>query len=303
VRREWFSVASQQLFSPDFAMFEVVADKFYWFTRNSFEAPEVYTALGTFMGLAVFNDNQLPIRFPRILYKKLLGLPLTLVDLSELDPSIASSVQQLIDYREGGAEVGDLDLTFAITIEEFGEHTDIPMFDGGDQVKVTNLNLDDYVAQMTQYHLHGAIAAQFGAFAEGFEKCCSHKFFKCFTPAEMDVLVSGEMNYDWKALKEGTRYRGYNPSSPQVRWFWEVFSEFNEEKKKQLLFFVTGSDRAPIGGLKNVGMRIDASHNPAKLPKSHTCFQALVLPPYNSKDELRRKLNISLENSVGFGMK
>jgi ubiquitin-protein ligase E3 A len=303
VRREFFSIVTQQLFSPDFAMFEIIADKFYWFARNSFEGPGTYEALGTFLALAVFNAVYLPIRFPRLLYKKLLELPLTLVDLGELDQSIANSVQMLIDSRERGENIEDMGLTFAITVSEFGENSDIPFFVGGEQTKVTNTNLDQYVEYLTSYHLHGSVAAQFQAFAVGFAKCCDHPLFRCFTPAELDVLVSGEMSYDWDAFKEGARYRGCTAIAPQVLWFWEVFSEFDEEKKKKFLFFVTGSDLAPIGGLKAVRFRIDASHNKAKLPKSHTCFSALVLPPYDSKDELRRKLDISIANSIGFGLK
>ena len=36
------------------------------------------------------------------------------------------------------------------------------------------------------------------------------------------------------------------------RNFWEVFYEFSDEQKKQLLAFVTGSDRVPIGGLSKM---------------------------------------------------
>ena len=33
-----------------------------------------------------------------------------------------------------------------------------------------------------------------------------------------------------------------------VQWFWEVVSEYNEEMKKKLMIFVTGSDRiCPTG--------------------------------------------------------
>lgn len=41
-----------------------------------------------------------------------------------------------------------------------------------------------------------------------------------------------------------------------IRNFWEVFDEFSEEQKKQLLAFVTGSDRVPVGGLSKVKMII-----------------------------------------------
>ena len=39
-----------------------------------------------------------------------------------------------------------------------------------------------------------------------------------------------------------------------------------------------------------------------KLPSSHTCFNQLVLPNYSSKDILRQKLMMAIDNSTGFGM-
>jgi ubiquitin-protein ligase E3 A len=38
--------------------------------------------------------------------------------------------------------------------------------------------------------------------------------------------------------------------------FWEITEEFTDEQKKQLLFFATGSDRVPIGGLARLGFLI-----------------------------------------------
>ncbi|MEQ2174019.1 hypothetical protein GOODEAATRI_003473, partial [Goodea atripinnis] len=37
-----------------------------------------------------------------------------------------------------------------------------------------------------------------------------------------------------------------------------------------------------------------------KLPRAHTCFNRLDLPPYESFEELREKLNIAIENAQGF---
>ena len=40
-----------------------------------------------------------------------------------------------------------------------------------------------------------------------------------------------------------------SPSSSHVSNFWKIVREFSETQKKQLLAFVTGSDRIPLGGL------------------------------------------------------
>ena len=57
-----------------------------------------------------------------------------------------------------------------------------------------------------------------------------------------------------------------------IRYFWEVFDDFSEEEKKQLLAFVTGSDRVPVGGLSKVNMIIVKNG-----PDSDRCVQLLIL--------------------------
>jgi len=39
-----------------------------------------------------------------------------------------------------------------------------------------------------------------------------------------------------------------------------------------------------------------------KLPTAHTCFNALLLPDYSSKDKLRAKLLTAIRNAQGFGL-
>eukprot|EP00041_Stephanoeca_diplocostata_P037606 m.1429698 g.1429698 ORF g.1429698 m.1429698 type:complete len:116 (+) comp25069_c0_seq51:3853-4200(+) len=38
------------------------------------------------------------------------------------------------------------------------------------------------------------------------------------------------------------------------------------------------------------------------LPRSHTCFNRLDLPAYKTKDDLREKLTIAIEETEGFGL-
>jgi hypothetical protein len=41
--------------------------------------------------------------------------------------------------------------------------------------------------------------------------------------------------------------------------------------------------------------------SPNALPKSHTCFNRLDLPPYTSVQQLDEKLTYAIENGAGFG--
>ena len=39
-------------------------------------------------------------------------------------------------------------------------------------------------------------------------------------------------------------------------WFWQIFAEFDTNQQKRLLLFTTGSDRIPIGGIKEMAFKI-----------------------------------------------
>lgn len=75
------------------------------------------------------------------------------------------------------------------------------------------------------------------------------------------------------------------------------------EERKRFLFFVTGCDRAPMGGLGQLSMRIQrASGDSDRLPTSHTCFNVLLLPEYASEEKLRKVLLTAIDNAEGFGL-
>ncbi len=72
-----------------------------------------------------------------------------------------------------------------------------------------------------------------------------------------------------------------------IRWFWEIADSFPLDKKKRLLFFVTGSDRVPIKGLANLSPQFTIARNgpnSRRLPTAHTCFNHLLLPQYKVCD-------------------
>jgi len=71
-----------------------------------------------------------------------------------------------------------------------------------------------------------------------------------FQPEELELLVCGNPVLDFHELEKSAIYEnGYNENHPVIKNFWSVVHELSEEQQKRLLFFTTGSDRAPIGGL------------------------------------------------------
>ena len=67
--------------------------------------------------------------------------------------------------------------------------------------------------------------------------------------------------------------------------------------------FVTGCNRAPIGGLSSLPFIISRNGNINELPSSHTCFNHLVLPDYRDKELMKMKIQTALNYYEGFGFK
>ena len=104
---------------------------------------------------------------------------------------------------------------------------------------------------------------------------------------------------DWISY---TDYRGYEKSDKVVEWFWQVVRSWPSERKSRLLQFVTGTSRVPVNGFKDLqgsdGPRrftIDKSGDPSQLPRSHTCFNRIELPPYEDLESLEKKLLFAIE--------
>ena len=85
------------------------------------------------------------------------------------------------------------------------------------------------------------------------------------------------------------------------RDFWEVVMSLDEELKKKFLLFTTGSDRVPVGGMGEMTFKVTKTNqDPANLPEAHTCFNQLVLPQYETKENLKEILIIAISNAEGF---
>ncbi len=90
---------------------------------------------------------------------------------------------------------------------------------------------------------------------------------------------------------------------PHYRNFWSVVHNLRASKKRQLLLFVTASDRIPIGGLKDLTFIIQRNGPDSdRLPTALTCFSRLLLPEYSNLLKLEERLVTAIGNAKGFGL-
>ena len=103
------------------------------------------------------------------------------------------------------------------------------------------------------------------------------------------------------------------PGELAVRWFWELMEgEFDDRERAAVLRFATGLPRVPLDGFDPpftiAKADLHSSDTPAdrrteasmQLPRSHTCFNQLALPPYPSREMLAEKLRFAVFNTDGF---
>lgn len=130
----------KDLLDPKYGMFKEFDDsRFIWFADHSFEDDQMYLLIGTVCGLAIYNFTIIDLPFPLCLYKKLLDEPVDISDLRDLSPTLAKSMQSILDY-EGDDMEEVFALTFEITREVFGEIQQILLRPNGDQIAVTQEN-------------------------------------------------------------------------------------------------------------------------------------------------------------------
>jgi len=237
-----------------------------------------------------------------VVYKKIMKFTPSVDDLKDFQPEIARSLQKLLEFQ------GDVENTFflffQVSYDYFGELRTYDLLPNGGNIPVTNENRHRYVDLYLKYLLCDSIESQFHAFSDAFHQVCGGDALKLFRYEELELLICGLPHFDFDALEQVTVYEGgYSKQSQVIKWFWELIREMSFTEKKSLLFFTTGNDRAPIGGLGSLKFNIVRNGDDTdRLPTAYTCFNILLLPEYSSKSKLENRLKLAISNSTGFGL-
>uniref|UniRef100_A0A3Q3R1K6 Ubiquitin-protein ligase E3A n=1 Tax=Monopterus albus TaxID=43700 RepID=A0A3Q3R1K6_MONAL len=305
VSKEFFLLVLEEIFNPDIGMFAYDDDtKLFWFNPSSLENEAQYTLIGIVLGLAIYNNCILDVHFPMVVYRKLMGKKGTYLDLADSHPILHQSLKELLEYTGNVEE--DMMLTFQISHTDLFENSILyDLKEEGEHIPVTKENRQEFVDLYTEYILNKSVETQFKAFKKGFLMVTNESPLKyLFRPEEVELLICGSRKLDFEALEKTTDYDGgYSKDTPIIKDFWETIHSFGEEQKRLFLQFTTGTDRAPVGGLGKLKMIIAKNGSDSdRLPTSHTCFNALLLPEYSSKEKLRERLLKAITYAKGFGM-
>uniref|UniRef100_A0AAY4EUP5 E3 ubiquitin-protein ligase n=1 Tax=Denticeps clupeoides TaxID=299321 RepID=A0AAY4EUP5_9TELE len=310
VAREWFFLLSHEVLNPMYCLFEYAGKDNYCLQINPASSinPDhlkYFRFIGRFIAMALFHGKFIDTGFSLPFYKRILNKQLALKDLESIDPEFYNS---LIWIKDNNIEECGLEMYFSVDKEILGEVTTHELKPDGGNILVTEENKEEYIRLVAEWRLSRGVEEQTQAFFEGFNEVLPQQYLQYFDAKELEVMLCGMQEIDLADWQRNTIYRHYARSSKQILWFWQVVKEMDNEKRMRLLQFVTGTCRLPVGGFAD----LMGSNGPQKfcvekvgkenwLPRSHTCFNRLDLPPYKSYEQLKEKLMFAIEETEGFG--
>lgn len=89
-------------------------------------------------------------------------------------------------------------------------------------------NRAEYVRLALGFRLH-EFDEQVKAVRDGMSKVIPVPLLSLFSAAELQAMVCGSPDIPLGLLKSVATYKGFDPSSALVGWFWEVMEEFTNQ--------------------------------------------------------------------------
>ena len=302
VTREWFQVLARGMFDANYALFQPVASDKTTFHPSTLSRvnPEhllYFKFIGRIIGKALHEGRVLDCHFSRAVYKRILGKKPNLKDLESND----------VDYYKSLVWILENDITdilteeFCVIEDEFGEEKVIDLIPDGRNIAVAEDNKKEYVQKLVEYRLTESVKDQLDSFLAGFHDIIPAELISIFNEQELELLISGLPEIDVDDWKANTEYHNYNPSSQQVVWYWRIVKAMTNEERAKLLQFITGTSKVPLNGFKELegvsgltkcNIHKDPSTN--RLPTSHTCFNQLDLPAYESFEIMKQNITTAI---------
>ncbi|XP_026016029.1 E3 ubiquitin-protein ligase HECW2 isoform X1 [Astatotilapia calliptera] len=309
--REFFFLVSRELFNPYYGLFEYSANDTYTVQISPMSAfvdnhHEWFRFSGRILGMALIHQYLLDAFFTRPFYKGLLRIPCDLSDLEYLDEEFHQSLQWMKDN-----DIDDmLDLSFTVNEEVFGQITERELKPGGANIPVSEKNKKEYIERMVKWRIERGVVHQTESLVRGFYEVVDARLVSVFDARELELVIAGTAEIDLTDWRNNTEYRGgYHDNHIVIRWFWAAVERFNNEQRLRLLQFVTGTSSIPYEGFASLrgsnGPRrfcVEKWGKVTSLPRAHTCFNRLDLPPYPSFSVLYEKLLTAVEETSTFGL-
>ncbi|XP_016394058.1 NEDD4-like E3 ubiquitin-protein ligase WWP2 [Sinocyclocheilus rhinocerous] len=274
IAREWFFLLSHEVLNPMYCLFEYAGKNNYCLQINPASSinPDHLTYfrfIGRFIAMALYHGKFIDTGFTLPFYKRMLNKKPTLKDLESIDPEFYNSIMWV---KENDLEECGVELYFAQDMEILGKVTTHQLKNDGENELVTQDNKEEYISLLTDWRFTRGVEEQTKAFLDGFNEVVPLEWLRYFDEKELELMLCGMQEIDLNDWQKNTIYRHY-----------------------------TKNTSCCLGSNGPQKFCIDKVGKETWLPRSHTCFNRLDLPPYKNQEQLREKLLFAIEETEGFG--
>ena len=326
VYRDWLSCLFKIIFSKEKKLFKenenncLIKNTYLFYPKYKGMNLEYYEFIGKLYSKAfidMMNINN--IQFNLVLIKQILNKSIELEDIQYYDLDLYKSLLFIKNENniENNEDLQDTRFTWIIR-DKNNKRNEIELIKNGKNIKLNDKNKDLFIQKVINEEIIKPYEEQINYFRKGMFIILDDKLSNIFTIDEFNFMLSGQNEIDLKDWKENTVYKGnFNGSHPVIKLFWECIETLNKFQLEKLLEFATGSPTVPLDGfanLKGMGGNImkftiepyicygsdDPYKNEFRLIEAKTCFNRIVLPYYKNKNEIKKALDIILNNDTSF---
>ncbi|MCA9506850.1 MAG: ankyrin repeat domain-containing protein [Myxococcales bacterium] len=273
---------------------------------------EIIELIGVFTALAIlYHPAHLP--FAPYVYKSVAGEKLSVEDF--IDESVYNRLIEFEKLTSEELEEMQIPVEWRIQLSR-GENgiKDVVLVESAEFL--TKENFPIYKRNLTRLLMSGGNRFELiKAFKKGFYTLIPKFFLKTnlkelnsnlFSSKEL-VDIIAELPIDADEWKKYTEYESDGvEGSLQVQWFWNFVRRSDNDTRKKLLQFCTGSARLYIGGFKSMKLSgtpfsIELARDKEMVfPQVRACFYELVLPQVEDEETFYKNISFAIENCEEF---
>ncbi|GLE04262.1 hypothetical protein PINS_up013173 [Pythium insidiosum] len=320
--REWLSIVIPAFLDDANGLFQCVATSsgdgmaYTIHPSAAIAVPDhllYYRAFGRLLGKALLEGHLVDVPLSDVLLKHILSVPVSFADLEASDATLARSMRLLWETPLDDIDDDDDD-PYALDFSVYHPlHGIVDLVPNGRNVVVTEANKREYIARFTQWQLAQTMADEVAALVSGVYDVLPMHLLAPFSYHELRLLLSGSPEIDVSDWAEHTRVTAHKSrASRMAEWFWRIVGAFNNDERRRLLQFATGSARVPVQGFRALTSSDGRlcpftlhfrSQRDCPFVRAYTCFNRLDVPVYKSEKDLEYALRQVVEMDVtGFTM-
>ena len=291
--QEWFSLIDLAIDE------EVFRDRDSAVGFNQLELSRVFSDdelrfVGRYLALCYIHNRPTGMYFPQAFFKHLLGHPLVVKDVQEIDADLYTSLN-----------------FFArpMTEEEFDEMDIDELPRSGATEPLTYSNMGTQLSQSILNIVTNDRPGEFALISEGFREILPSDVFDGIEMDQVRKFFCAEREIVPQEFIDQIDFHDTSDASwteDRKTWIRNIINSFNQERLHKFLRFVTGFQNPPRGGFPEMGRIAFKAYRPEmlenRLPKSHTCFKSLDMPQYDTFEETDRILTNVVDHANHAGM-